>query len=121
MLHAAALSAKVKNTAASTVRIRENWPNWLAAAVTEVARSQRRPRSTANNRRDESMATRHAIRHQRPRKTAVWIVDSEQWPRACLCAELIERGLDGRGFITLKDAVDELARPGSTDPEILVF
>src|SRR5262249_37498324 len=121
MPHAAAQSAKVKNTAASTVRIQEMSLNLRVAAVTGVARSQRRPRPTANNRRPESMATRHAIRHQRPRKIAVWIVDGEQWPRACLCAELIERGLDVLGFITLQDAVDALARPGITKPDVFVF
>ena len=67
------------------------------------------------------MARRHAIRHRRPRKTVVWIVCSEQWPRACLCAELIERGLDGLGFITLQDAVHALARPAIAKPDILLF
>jgi hypothetical protein len=121
MLHAVAQSAKAKNTAASTVRIQEMSLNLRVAAVTGVARSQRRPRPTASNRTRESMATRHAIRHQKPRKIAVWIVDGEQWPRACLCAELIERGLDGLGFITLQDAVHALSRPGVTTPDILVF
>src|SRR5262249_50523834 len=110
MRHAAALSAKVKNTAASTVRIQETSLNLRVAAVTGVARTQRSRRPPANNRGRESMPPRHAIRHQMPRKIAVWIVDGEQWPRACLCAELIERGLDGRGFVTLQDAVDALAR-----------
>jgi DNA-binding NtrC family response regulator len=38
----------------------------------------------------------------------VWIIDSEQWPRALLRAELIERGYDAVGFITVSDAIDQL-------------
>lgn len=67
------------------------------------------------------MATRRSIRHTGPRKSVVWIVDGEQWPRACLCAELIDRGLDGLGFITLQDAVDAIARPAIVKPDLLVF
>lgn len=36
----------------------------------------------------------------------VWIVDAEQWPRAMLRAELIERGFDAVGYITVRDAID---------------
>jgi hypothetical protein len=35
----------------------------------------------------------------------VWIVDPEHWPRALLRAELIERGFDAVGFITVDDAL----------------
>lgn len=35
----------------------------------------------------------------------VWIVDREHWPRACLRAELIERGYDALGFQALADAL----------------
>jgi DNA-binding NtrC family response regulator len=38
----------------------------------------------------------------------IWIIDAEQWPRAMLRAELIERGLDAVGYITVRDAVDSL-------------
>jgi AmiR/NasT family two-component response regulator len=34
----------------------------------------------------------------------VWIIDSEQWPRALLRAELIERGYDAVGYVTVADA-----------------
>ncbi len=34
----------------------------------------------------------------------VWIIDSEQWPRALLRAELIERGYDAVGYQTTADA-----------------
>ena len=38
----------------------------------------------------------------------VWIIDAEQWPRALLRAELIERGFDAVGYITVRDAIDAL-------------
>jgi hypothetical protein len=34
----------------------------------------------------------------------VWIIDSEQWPRALLRAELIERGFDAVGYERAGDA-----------------
>ena len=39
----------------------------------------------------------------------VWIIDAEQWPRASLRAELIERGHDAVGFVTALDALTRLA------------
>jgi DNA-binding NtrC family response regulator len=38
----------------------------------------------------------------------VWIIDAGQWPRAMLRAELIERGLDAAGYVTVRDAIDAL-------------
>ena len=35
----------------------------------------------------------------------VWIIDPEQWPRALLRAELLERGYDAVGFLTVDDAL----------------
>jgi DNA-binding response OmpR family regulator len=45
--------------------------------------------------------------------TVVWIIDVEQWPRALLRAELIERGFDAAGYETVRDAIDSfpLRRP----------
>ncbi len=39
---------------------------------------------------------------------AIWIVDSEQWPRAALRAELLERGYEAVGFLRLADALERL-------------
>jgi hypothetical protein len=50
----------------------------------------------------------------------VWIVDREHWPRACLRAELIERGYDALGFETLADALQALAGPGAAPPAATV-
>jgi len=38
----------------------------------------------------------------------IWIIDSEQWPRACLRAELIERGYDAVGFVILGRALSSI-------------
>src|SRR5215470_7064228 len=51
----------------------------------------------------------------------LWVVDSEQWPRACLRAELIERGYDAYGFITIADALDSLARGATRKPQALIL
>ena len=40
--------------------------------------------------------------------TVVWIIDAEQWPRALLRAELIERGFDAVGYVTVGDAIESL-------------
>jgi len=51
----------------------------------------------------------------------VWIVNADQWPRAYLRAELIERGYDAIGFVTLEDAVARLVLPSSRRPSLLVI
>ncbi len=40
--------------------------------------------------------------------SVLWIIDAEQWPRAMLRAELVERGFDAVGYITVRDAIDSL-------------
>ena len=40
--------------------------------------------------------------------SVLWIIDAEQWPRVMLRAELIERGFDVAGYITVRDAIDAL-------------
>jgi DNA-binding NtrC family response regulator len=64
---------------------------------------------------------RTIIRHPRHREPILWIIDSEQWPRACLRAELIERGYNPYGFITVTDALDALSRGTSPKPAALVL
>jgi DNA-binding NtrC family response regulator len=39
----------------------------------------------------------------------VWIVAEEQWMRALLRGELIERGFDAVGFLSVHDAMEQLA------------
>jgi hypothetical protein len=67
------------------------------------------------------MQTRYVFRRPRRKEPVLWIVDSEQWPRACLRAELIERGYDAYGFISLSDAIDTLSRQISPKPDAFIF
>jgi hypothetical protein len=48
----------------------------------------------------------------------IWIIDSEQWPRALLRAELIERGFDAVGYLTTADA---LATIGQRPPHSVII
>jgi hypothetical protein len=64
---------------------------------------------------------RIAIRHVRKKEPALWVIDSEQWPRACLRAELIERGFDPYGFITISDALESLSKGASSKPELIIL
>ncbi len=47
----------------------------------------------------------------------IWIIDHEQWPRALLRAELIERGYDAVGYVTVEDAAQTI---GSRFPDVVV-
>ena len=51
----------------------------------------------------------------------VWIVDDEQWPRACLRAELIERGCDAVGFTKLNRALSTLRSRRVVWPAVIVL
>lgn len=41
-------------------------------------------------------------------KRMVWVIDAEHWPRACLRAELMERGFDVIGFEGMSQALSAL-------------
>ena len=47
----------------------------------------------------------------------IWIIDPDQWPRALLRAELIERGYDAVGYLTVDDASKTV---GSRFPDAIV-
>ena len=47
----------------------------------------------------------------------VWIIDPDQWPRALLRAELIERGYDAVGYLTVEDASRSV---GSRFPDVII-
>ena len=51
-----------------------------------------------------------------PKQPVLWVIDNEQWPRACLRAELIERGYDAHGFMSIDDALNS-----SQIPEVIVL
>jgi hypothetical protein len=61
------------------------------------------------------------IRHARKSEPVVWLIDSEQWPRVCLRAELIERGYDACGFMTISDALGSLSKGTSPKPESIIL
>jgi DNA-binding response OmpR family regulator len=54
-------------------------------------------------------------------ESRIWIVSADQWPRAYLRAELIERGYDAVGFVTMKDALLRLMLVRSRRPALLVL
>jgi DNA-binding response OmpR family regulator len=64
---------------------------------------------------------RTTVRHPRKKEPVVWIIDSEQWPRACLRAELIERGYDAYGFITIQDALEWFTQPSSPAADSIIL
>jgi hypothetical protein len=64
---------------------------------------------------------RTAIRHPRKTEPILWVVDSEQWPRVCLRAELIERGYNPYGFIAIADAFDAFESGKSPKPEAVIL
>src|SRR5215510_14023794 len=68
------------------------------------------------------MKSRHVVvRHPPKKEPVVWVIDSEQWPRACLRAELIENGNDAYGFIRISDALQSLSHATSPKPEFIVL
>jgi FixJ family two-component response regulator len=50
----------------------------------------------------------------------VWIIDADHWPRACLRAELIERGFDAVGFVKAADALAALALRPQRPPALAI-
>jgi DNA-binding response OmpR family regulator len=51
----------------------------------------------------------------------VWVVERDHWPRACLRAELLERGYDAVGFERVADALVALWQPGRPAPALVVI
>jgi len=52
------------------------------------------------------------------RMKVIWIIDREQWPRALLRAELIERGFDAVGYVSVADASPTI---GERFPDAIVI
>ncbi len=52
----------------------------------------------------DALSTQHSVLSTR--MPIVWIIDADQWPRALLRAELIERGYDAVGFLSVEDALN---------------
>ncbi len=68
-----------------------------------------------------SRKTKHVGSSHPGGKPLAWIIDSEQWPRAYLRAELIERGYEVIGFPKLSQALALLARVHLPKPQAIVI
>ena len=66
-------------------------------------------------------ARRIAVLRPRRIQPVVWIIDLEQWPRALLRAELIERGYDAYGFMNISDALAAFSERKSPRPAAVVL
>lgn len=51
-----------------------------------------------------------------PQHPLIWVIDADHWPRAYLRAELIERGYEAVGFMTVGDALAALALRPARQP-----
>jgi hypothetical protein len=51
----------------------------------------------------------------------IWIIDRQQWPRAYLRAELMERGFDAMGFIELPQAIAAINDSNNHKPRLIVL
>lgn len=51
----------------------------------------------------------------------IWIIDADHWPRAYLRAELLERGYDVVGFVTVGDALARLALRFGSPPALVAI
>ena len=51
---------------------------------------------------------------------AVWIISNQQWPRAFLRAELIERGFDAIGFEDVAQALAAIGDKRTSRPQLIV-
>jgi len=50
----------------------------------------------------------------------VWVVDGQHWPRVYLRAELLERGFEAVGFVTIRRAMAALGHPLLGRPSVVV-
>jgi hypothetical protein len=51
----------------------------------------------------------------------IWIIDRQQWPRACIRAELLERGYHAIGFTDIAHAMTALRFGIYTTPHLIVL
>jgi hypothetical protein len=70
---------------------------------------------------DERDGLAEAFLTERAAEPVVWIIDSQQWPRAYLRGELIERGWDAVGLVSLEHALVALGLPRYPRPQIIVI
>lgn len=56
-----------------------------------------------------------------PSPKTIWIIDGQQWPRALIRAELIERGFAVIGHTKLHTALSWLRRPSTSRPAMIIL
>ncbi len=61
------------------------------------------------------------MRKGETKQPVVWIISSEQWPRALLRAELIEHGYDAVGYLNLDQALTALPSRIGEEPAAIVL
>lgn len=54
-------------------------------------------------------------------KPMIWIIDRQQWPRALLRAELIERGYEAIGFVGVDEAISAFLRRLYVRPKLIII
>jgi hypothetical protein len=54
-------------------------------------------------------------------RTLIWIISNQQWPRAYLRAELIERGFEAVGYTEIASAVSTLGVALGDKPGVIVL
>jgi len=54
-------------------------------------------------------------------KPMIWIVDQQQWPRALLRAELLERGYEAIGFEGVNEALDAFRHRLYGRPRVIIL
>ncbi len=55
------------------------------------------------------------------KQPVVWIISTEQWPRALLRAELIEDGYDAVGYLTAEQTLEALRCPSAEKPGAVIL
>jgi hypothetical protein len=60
-------------------------------------------------------------RCEAPAKPMVWVIDAEHWPRACLRAELMERGFEAVGFEGMAQVLSALRHNLYERPFVIVI
>src|SRR5215471_17474158 len=95
---AAAGGAAGAGRVTATARTRQARTSRGERRTSSMAGPPRGPPTSPNRRRSPSGACDdYPSGVTGPDPTVVWIIDAEQWPRALLRAELIERGFDAVG------------------------
>ena len=79
-----------------------------------------RPKKRTCGASERTALTGSMIPPEAPSEPVVWIVDSQEWLRACLRAELIDEGFDPVGYQDVRDALLAIRQPAGAKPDVMV-